>query len=316
MGYDKPLAVVAFGGNALLTPEDKGTQAEQQERADQAAEVLVGVLRQGYEMVIVHGNGPQVGNLLLQHEAAKDAIAPFTLELCVAQTQGSMGFMLENGLRYAFKKHGMEKEILCLVTEVEVSRDDPAFENPSKPVGPFYTEEQARHLQEALGWKMVDDAGRGWRKVVPSPRPLRVVPEPAIADLVKRGYVVIAAGGGGVPVYASDKGYLTGIEAVIDKDYASAILARDLGAQLYVMLTEVPEVYHHFNRPDQKPLRMVTAKVARRYLEDGEFPPGSMGPKIEAAISFLEGGTGEVIITNASSLHKALAGEGGTRVVR
>jgi carbamate kinase len=316
MSYDKPLAVVAFGGNALLTPEDKGTQAEQQERADQAAEVLVGVLRRGHEMVIVHGNGPQVGNLLLQHEAAKEVIAPFTLELCVAQTQGSMGFMLENGLRYAFKKYGMEKEILCLVTEVEVSRGDPAFENPSKPVGPFYTEEQARHLQEALGWKMVDDAGRGWRKVVPSPRPLRVVPGPAIADLVKRGYVVIAAGGGGVPVYASDKGYLTGIEAVIDKDYASAILARDLGAQLYVMLTEVPEVYHHFNRPDQKPLRMLTGREATRYLQDGEFPPGSMGPKIEAAISFLEGGTGEVIITNASSLHKALAGERGTRVVR
>ncbi len=316
MEQEKPLAVVAFGGNALITPEDGGTQKEQQERADQAAEVLVEVLHRGYEMVIVHGNGPQVGSLLLQHEAAKDTIPPFTLELCVAQTQGSMGFMLENGLRYAFKKHGLEKEILCLITEVEVARDDPAFERASKPVGPFYSEAQARHLREALGWNMVDDAGRGWRKVVPSPRPLRVVPEPAIGDLVRRGYVVIAAGGGGVPVYVSEKGYLTGIEAVIDKDYASAILARDLGAALYVILTEVPEVYRHFNQPDQKPLPLLTAGEARSLLHEGEFPPGSMGPKIEAAISYLEGMAGEVIITNASHLKAALEGLGGTRIVR
>ncbi len=308
--------MVAFGGNALITPEDKGTQSEQQDRADQAAEVLVEVLRRGYGMVIVHGNGPQVGNLLLQHEAAKDVISPFTLELCVAQTQGSMGFMLENGLRYAFRKHGLDKEILCLITEVEVARDDPALERPSKPVGPFYSEAQARHLQEALGWNMIDDAGRGWRKVVPSPKPLRVVPEPAIKDLVRRGYVVIAAGGGGVPVYVSEKGYLTGIEAVIDKDYASAILARDLRASLYVILTEVPEVYHHFNQPDQKPLRRLRVAEARSLLDEGEFPPGSMGPKIEAGISYLEGTAGEVIITNASHLKPALEGKAGTKLVR
>lgn len=316
MEKEKRLAVVAFGGNALITPEDGGTQAEQQERADQAAEVLVEVLHRGYEMVIVHGNGPQVGNLLLQHEAAKDSIPPFTLELCVAQTQGSMGFMLENGLRYAFRKHGLEKEILCVITEVEVARDDPAFEKASKPVGPFYSEEQAKHLQETLGWNMVDDAGRGWRKVVPSPKPLRVVPEPAIGDLVRQGYVVIAAGGGGVPVYVSEKGYLTGIEAVVDKDYASAILARDLGAALYVILTEVPEVYYHFNQPDQKPLRLLTVAEAGTLLRGGEFPPGSMGPKIEAGISYLEGTAGEVIITNASHLKVALEGRAGTKMVR
>jgi carbamate kinase len=316
MEQQKPLAVVAFGGNALITPEDSGTQGEQQERADKAAEVLVEILHRGYEMVIVHGNGPQVGNLLLQHEAAKDSIPPFTLELCVAQTQGSMGFMLENGLRYAFKKHGSDKEILCLITEVEVARNDPAFERASKPVGPFYSEVQAKHLQKALGWNMVDDAGRGWRKVVPSPRPIRVVPEPAIGDLVKQGYVVIAAGGGGVPVYVSEKGYLTGIEAVVDKDYASAILARDLRAALYVILTEVPEVYYHFNQPDQRPLRQLTVAEARDHLREGEFPSGSMGPKIEAAISYLEGGRGQVIVTNASHLKEALDGLGGTRITQ
>ena len=312
--FVRPLAVVAFGGNALLRPEDGGTLAEQQARAEEAARWLLPVLNRGYELIVVHGNGPQVGNILIQVEESAEKIPPQTLDVCVAQTQGEMGFLLETALTNVLGKSGFRKEVITLVTTVEVDAADPAFQTPTKPIGPFFDADRARELQEARGWTMVEDAGRGWRKVVASPKPKAIRSTEIVAWLVNHGKIVIAAGGGGIPVVVDSNGVMRGVEAVIDKDYVASLMASSLAADLFVVLTGVPRVFKDFGKPSQKALPSMTAAEARRYLAEGQFPKGSMGPKIEAAARFVEAGGHEVLITNPESLTDALDRKSGTYV--
>jgi carbamate kinase len=311
----RPVAVIAFGGNALLRPQDHGTQEEQFTLAWKATRWLVEIIHRGFELVIVHGNGPQVGNIMIQVEEAITKIPPQTLDTCVAQTEGSMGFMLQNQLRNRLNEEQLSKEVVTVLTEVEVARDDPAFENPSKPVGPYFTAYRANVLMQEHGWQMVEDAGRGWRKVVASPPPKRVLDIGVVRRLVEGGAVVVAAGGGGIPVYQDVGGYFRGVEAVIDKDYAAALLAAALDADLFIILTQVPQVAENFGRPNQRWLDVVPVSKAREMLEHNQFPPGSMGPKVRAAIQFVETRGKEVLITDAEHLKDALARTSGTYVV-
>lgn len=311
----RPVAVIAFGGNALLRPQDHGTQEEQFTLTWKATRWLVEIIHRGFELVIVHGNGPQVGNIMIQVEEAITKIPPQSLEVCVAQTEGSMGFMLQNQLRNRLNEEQLAKPVVTVLTEVEVARDDPAFENPSKPVGPYFTAYRANLLMQEQGWQMVEDAGRGWRKVVPSPRPKRILDVEVIRRLVEGGAVVIAAGGGGIPVYQDVGNYFNGVEAVIDKDYTTSLLAQELDADLFIVLTQVAQVAENFGRPNQRWLQEITVAKAKEMLEQHQFPPGSMGPKIRAAIEFVEKTGKEVLITDAEHLKDALARTSGTYIV-
>ena len=310
----RKLAVVAFGGNALLRPEDHGTQEEQIARAKQAARWLAEIVRAGYKLIIVHGNGPQVGNILIQAEEASTKIPPQSLDLCVAQTEGSMGFLLQTAIRNRLDSIGAGGEVSTILTEVEVDLNDPAFKRPTKPIGPFFTRYRAEALERDLGWTMREDAGRGWRHVVPSPRPLRILNISTIAYMLKGADVVIAAGGGGIPVVRGRDGQWRGIEAVIDKDYASALLAVELKADLYVILTGVPKVAIDFGKPTQRFVDRLTVDEAQRYSAEGQFPAGSMGPKIDAAVQFARGSGKSVLITDVEHLREALEGREGTLV--
>jgi len=314
-GDRRPVAVIAFGGNALLRPQDHGTQEEQFTLAWKATRWLVEIIHRGYELAIVHGNGPQVGNIMIQVEEAITKIPPQTLDVCVAQTQGSMGYMLANQLRNRFNEEQLDKEIAAVLSEVVVDRDDPAFENPSKPVGPYFTSYRANLLQQEQGWQMVEDAGRGWRKVVASPRPRRILGTPMLKRMVEDGVVIVAGGGGGIPVYKDVGGYYRGVEAVIDKDYVASILARELEADLFIVLTQVPMVAENFGRPNQRWLRTLPVARAKEMLDGNQFPPGSMGPKIRASIEFVEATGKEVLITDEESLKRALARQAGTFIV-
>lgn len=314
--FVRPLAVVAFGGNALLRPEDDGTLVRQQQRAEEAARWLLPLLARGYEILVVHGNGPQVGNILIQAQETAAKIPPQTLDVCVAQTQGSMGFLLEAALSNVMAAAGYRKEVVTVVTTVEVDAADQAFQKPAKPVGPFFSAGQAREQMSRLGWAMVEDSGRGWRKVVASPRPKRILNTEVVAWLANRGKIVIAAGGGGIPVVVGGDGLLRGVEAVIDKDYSAALLASSLSADLFVVLTAVPRVFQEFGKPSQRALDLLTVEDARRLQRAGEFPAGSMGPKMDAAIQFVENGGNEVLITSPEVLAEALEGKNGTRMRR
>lgn len=311
----KKVAVIAFGGNALLRPQDHGTQEEQFTLAWKATRWLAEILHRGYELAIVHGNGPQVGNIMIQVEEAITKIPPQTLDVCVAQTEGSIGYMLQNQLRNRLLEEQIEKPVVTVLTEVEVARDDPAFENPSKPVGPYFTGYRANQLMQEQGWIMVEDAGRGWRKVVPSPVPKRLLDVHVVRRLIEAGAVVIACGGGGIPVYQDVGGYFRGVEAVIDKDYSAALLAQELGAELFIILTQVPQVAENYGRPNQRWLSQLSVSKAKEMLEAHQFPPGSMGPKIRAALQFVEATGQEVLITDAEHLKEALARKAGTFIV-
>ena len=310
----QPLAVVAFGGNALLRPEDRGTQEEQIARAKQAARWLAEIVRGGSKLVVVHGNGPQVGNILIQAEEASTKIPPQSLDLAVAQTEGSMGFLLQLAIRNRLESVGVKSEVATVLTEVEVDVADPAFKRPTKPIGPFFTRYRAEALERDLGWTMREDAGRGWRHVVPSPRPLRIMNVKTITHMLEAADVVIAAGGGGIPVVRGRDGQWRGIEAVIDKDFASSLLACELQASLFVILTGVPKVSLDFGKPAQREIEKLTVAEAERHLRDGQFPAGSMGPKIEASIQFVKRCGGQVVITDVEHLRDALDGKGGTRI--
>ena len=310
-----PIAVVAFGGNALLRPEDRGTQEEQIARARQAARWLAEIVQHQYRLVIVHGNGPQVGNILIQAEEASTKIPPQSLDIAVAQTEGSMGFLLQQAMRNRLESMGLPAEVATLLTEVEVDLGDVAFKRPSKPIGPFFTRYRAEALSRDFGWTMREDAGRGWRKVVPSPRPLRILNLPAIERMLEAVSVLIAAGGGGIPVVRGRDAQWRGVEAVIDKDYASALLAAQLESSLYIILTGVSRVAIGFGTPQQREIDRMTVSEGKRYLEAGEFPPGSMGPKIEAAIDFVQRSGQEVLITDVENLRDGLDGKAGTRII-
>jgi carbamate kinase len=314
-GFVPKVAVVAIGGNALLPADSDGTQAEQETLARETARRLVDVVEKDYELVVVHGNGPQVGNLLIQVEQSVLQIPPQSLDVAVAQTQGSVGFLLQSALRNELLARGIARDVVTLLTEVEVDPDDPAFARPTKPVGPFVSRFRARILGKERGWTLVEDAGRGFRKVVPSPRPRRILNFDVVRRLLTGSTVVIAAGGGGIPVVPTSEGGTRGVEAVVDKDDAAALLAAQLKADLFVVLTGVPRVMRNFGKRNAAPLLRLTSGEARRLRKQGHFPPGSMGPKIDAALRFLDAGGKCVLVTDAVHLKDALAGRDGTTIV-
>jgi carbamate kinase len=297
--------VVALGGNALMRPGERGTAAEQRANLREACEALRPLLGEK-KLVVTHGNGPQVGNELLRHERAADEAPPLPLYLAVAQTQAEIGALIESELAPV-----AERPVACLLTHVVVAEDDPAFQQPTKPVGPFYGEERARELEHERGWRVVHDAGRGWRRVVPSPEPLEIVELDSIRSLLEGGAIVVACGGGGIPA-ARREGRLAGLDAVIDKDRASSLLARELGADRLVVLTEVPAVYRDFGTKQQEELRQLSLEEADD-LSAG-LEAGSMRPKIEASADFVRVTGREVLITSPAALAEALEGEAGTLI--
>ena len=309
-------AVVAFGGNALMDHKGKSTYVEQIMKTDQMCRKLMGLFDMGYRVVITHGNGPQVGNFLMQQESLSSSIPPMPLDVCNAMTQGQIGYMIEQRLRNLFTEKKMSNPTVAFVTQVVVSEDDPAFKNPTKFIGPFFTEEESRNLRKREGWVMKEDSGRGYRRVVPSPRPIDIVEKREISEMADRGYVVIACGGGGIPVLRDKKGQLKGIAAVIDKDFAAQKLATLIGAEILVLITPVEKVAINFGKPEEKLLSRITLEEAERYNTEGHFPPGSMGPKIEAAISFLRAGGRKAVITSAEKMDAAINGKGGTEITQ
>lgn len=312
----RKIALLAIGGNALLKEDERGLQEEQLENARDCAEMLARVVAQGYSLCVVHGNGPQVGNLLIQQESASNQIPPYNLDIAVSMTQGSMGYMLERMLINRLHYEKLDAPVATILTEVVVDKADPGFENPTKPIGPFYPEFRALELMRQKKWKMKEDSGRGWRKVVPSPKPIEIVQLDAIKTLLESGHCVIAGGGGGIPVIRDASGLLVGVEAVIDKDRLSALLAAKLGAELYIILTGVPKVALDFGKPTQRWMDRMSAAEAREHILDGQFPAGSMGPKIESALSFIEAGGHEVLITTAEALKHGDPATVGTRITR
>jgi carbamate kinase len=310
----RKIALIAFGGNAILPSGQKGLQKEQMKNAQKAASLMIYIVKKGYDLIIVHGNGPQVGNLLIQMEEAINKIPPFSLEVCDAMTEGSMGYMLEKGIINELRKNSVDKEVATLITQIIVDREDPAFDNPTKPIGPFYSKYRAQMLAREKKWTMVEDVGRGYRQVVPSPKPIDVVPKRILRDLVRSGQIVIAAGGGGIPVIINGRGLFEGVEAVIDKDYSASLIAREAKADLFIILTDVEKVYLNYGKPDEVPINHMTVEEAKEYHAQGQFPSGSMGPKILSAIEYIEGGGKEVLITSASHLKAALINRSGTKI--
>ncbi len=310
----RKLAVVAFGGNALLRGGQKGTYQEQIENVEQTCESLCNLLKRNYNIVIGHGNGPQVGNVMLQHEEGKRAgIEAMPMDFCVAETQGSIAYLIEMGLRNVMARHDIQRDVVTLVTQVAVNKIDPMFQNPTKPVGPYYTKEQADELAAKTGATYKEDPkGRGWRKVVPSPTPQRINNIKIVKQLAKAGNIVVTVGGGGIPV-VEESDYVRGVEAVIDKDLASALCAIEIGADEFYILTDVPKVYINFRKENEKALDTITVAEAKQYLQEGHFAEGSMAPKIRAAIIFVENGGKECIITEAGQLDNPNCG---TRIVQ
>lgn len=308
-------AVVAIGGNSLIRDRMHQTVRDQYIAAGETCWHIAAMIRDGWDVVITHGNGPQVGFILRRSELAAHELHEVPLDVCGADTQGAIGYALQQNLHNDFARLGIAKQAVTVVTQVEVSADDPAFENPTKPIGSYMDEAQARRRSGEDGWSVVEDAGRGWRRVVPSPRPMRVVEEESIRTLLAEGFVVIAVGGGGIPVVADADGNLTGIAAVIDKDLASSLLATRLRAELFVISTSIERVALRFGTPEQEWVDRLTLSEAERYLAEGShFAPGSMAPKIRAATSFVEATGGTAIITDPDNVERALAGETGTRI--
>ena len=313
----KKLAVVARGGNSLIKDKTKITVQDQYLAAKETCYHIADMIEQGWDVAIGHGNGPQVGFILRRSEiAAKVAgMHEVPLESCGADSQGAIGYHLQQNLQNEFRRRGMKKAAATVVTQVRVDKDDPAFQNPTKPIGGFMEEHEAKERAAKGGWTVVEDAGRGWRRVVPSPIPQEIIELDAVRELLEAGIVTVTVGGGGIPVIRNEDGDLQGVAAVIDKDYASSLLARSIGADLLLISTAVEKVYLSFNKPGQKPINVMTVAEARRYTDDGHFAKGSMLPKIKAIIWFLEAGGREAIITNPENIARALQGETGTRIV-
>lgn len=312
----KKLAVVAFGGNALLRSGQKGTYQEQVENVVQTCESLVHLVKQGYNIVIGHGNGPQVGNVMLQHEAGEQifGVKAMPMDFCVSETQGSIGFLIEQGFRNIFAKKGIDKNVVTIITQVEVDKNDPMFKNPTKPVGPYYTKEKADlFAQETQAVFKEDPKGNGWRKVVASPKPLRIENISIVKQLALDGNVVITVGGGGIPIIQKENKIYEGIEAVIDKDLASALVAVNIGADEFYILTDVPKVFLNFKKENERALDTITVAEAKQFLDEEHFTEGSMAPKIRAALYFVENGGKECIITEAGQLNNPQCG---TRIIR
>lgn len=310
-----PTVVVAMGGHAFIQPGERGTYDDHARNARAICASLITLVERGYNLVITHGNGPQVGELLQRSELTRDTLPALPLDMLVAQTEGSLGYLLQRSLLNEMRRRSIERFVVTMITQVLVDARDPAFERPSKPVGPFLSQAEAERARDSFGWVIGEDSGRGWRRRVPSPKPQRIIQRDTIREAAAAGDIVIAAGGGGIPVaMVEDEGYV-GIEAVIDKDLTSSVLATDVNAELLVILTAVDGVYLDFGKPSQRRLGAVTMAECRRYIEDERFPMGSMGPKVEAIYGFLQRGGRRGLITDAASLEDALDGLTGTHFV-
>lgn len=309
------LAVVAFGGNALLQAGQKGTVEEQVQNVYEACKNVADLIEKGYNVVIGHGNGPQVGNVMLQHEAGFETfgIPKQPVDICVAETQGSIGYMIEQQMKNVLLERGLQNHVISIITQVLVDTNDVAFSNPNKPVGPYYHEEDLQPMLDQ-GWKFKEDPqGRGWRRVVPSPKPVEISNWNVVEDLARAGNVVVTVGGGGIPCCINKDGKYQGVEAVIDKDLATATVANNIKADAFYILTDVENVYINFNKPEQEKLEDITIEKIKVHLEDGQFTEGSMAPKVRAGIQFVENGGGETVITSPSMLKVENAG---TRIIK
>jgi len=307
--------VIALGGNAISKPGLRGTIQEQFYSTIESMEHVAELYINGFDRILItHGNGPQIGAAILRSEIASKSVYPLPMDICGADTQGGMGYMIQQVLGNCLRKRGVKLPAASVVTQVLVDAHDPAFDNPTKPVGLFYTEGEAKEMMAGRGWTMVEDAGRGWRRVVPSPKPIRVLEAEAIKAIFDKGYIVIAGGGGGIPVSINRHNLHYGVEAVIDKDLTSALLASEIGASTLLIMTGVEYAYTGFGTQDQRPLSNVKAADLKKFMRQGQFADGSMGPKIEACINFLEAGGDEAIITSISRSLAALRGRTGTHV--
>ncbi|HLD36495.1 MAG TPA: carbamate kinase [Planctomycetota bacterium] len=302
----KKLALIALGGNALLKDGEKGTISELERNTAETCRYLLPLIRNDWQIVLTHGNGPQVGNTLIQHELAKDVVPAMPLDVCVSETQGSLGYILQQGILNELRRNKIERYVVTMVTQVVVDSKDQAFSHPTKPVGPFYTKDQAETLKAEKKWTMIEDSGRGFRRVVPSPTPVKIIQRIMIKELAQSGHIVIAVGGGGIPIYKKADNDYEGIEAVIDKDLASSILAAEIKAGVFIILTTVPRVFINFGKPNQQGIVRMTVSQAKKYLDENQFGTGSMKPKIESAINYLTKYDGKVIITSAEHLAAAL----------
>lgn len=309
-----PVAVIAVGGNSLILDEKHKSIADQYAATVETSKHIAGMIQAGWDVVLTHGNGPQVGFILRRSELAMQELHPVPLDYCGADTQGAIGYMFQRALHNEFRTRAIHKQAATIVTQVLVDKQDPAFQNPTKPIGSFMNAELAARKRAEEGWQMVEDAGRGWRRVVPSPMPKAIVERDAIEELIRAGFVVICSGGGGIPVSEDENGDLVGIEAVIDKDFAGSLLASSVNADLFLISTAVERVAINFNKPNQEWLDQMSVAQAKEYLAQGHFLKGSMAPKIQAAISFLERGGKQALITNPENLERALDGETGTRI--
>ena len=308
------IAIVAIGGNSLIIDKTRKSIPDQFDAVKETMGHIAGMIEDGWDVVISHGNGPQVGFILRRSELALHELHPVPLDYCGADTQGAIGYMIQKALRNEFKRRELDKEAVTVVTQVLVDRHDPAFKNPSKPIGSFMDEETVRQ-RIAEGQDFIEDAGRGWRRVVPSPLPEAIVEVNAIKNLIRMGFTVIAVGGGGIPVVEKENGNLRGVEAVIDKDFASGLLATNLNADLLLISTAIEKVALNFNTPDQTWVDRMTIAEAKKYIEDGHFAPGSMRPKIQACVEFIQRGGKEALITDPPNIQRALRGETGTWIV-
>jgi carbamate kinase len=309
-------AVVALGGNAIIKSGQIGTIEQQFANTKESLSGIVDLINEGYKILITHGNGPQVGNYLVRVETSCNIVPEISLGMCVAGTQGEMGYMIEQSLQNRLKVENIDRRVSTLLTQVVVDKDDPSMTDPSKFVGMFYSRDNVKSLENERGWIMKEDKGRGYRRVVPSPHPIDIVESEVIERLLNEGVIVIVCGGGGIPVYINDDGLLRGIDAVIDKDRASALLGKKVGAHLFVMLTDTDYVYTNYNEPDMQKIERMTVEKARILHKEGHFPPGSMGPKIEASIDFLMNGGEAAIITTPENIVDALDEKTGTWIVK
>jgi len=309
------LAVVAIGGNSLIKDEAHKSVPDQFDAVRETAVHITEMIAQGWNVIITHGNGPQVGFILLRSEYSRNLLHTVPLDSCGADTQGAIGYMIQQALHNEFLRRGIQRQSVTVVTQVLVDRDDPALQNPSKPIGSFYKEEEASIKMAREGWAMVEDAGRGWRRVVPSPQPQEIIERAAIETLIKSGFIVVAVGGGGIPVVRDEAGNLSGIEGVIDKDLASSLLATSLNADLLLISTAVEKASLYFNKPNQQDLDTISLSEARRFYNEGHFAKGSMGPKVRAIISYVEQGGRAALITMPETIGKALSGQTGTWIM-
>ena len=312
----RPIVLVAMGGHAFIQRGEKGDIRDHEKNAVGICASLMTLIERDYNLVVTHGNGPQVGNLLLQNELTQENVPSMPLDVLVANTEGFLGYVLQQALLNHLRGRQIKRYVVTMITQVLVERDDPAFQNPSKPIGPFLTREQAEERRDRLGWKILDDAGRGWRRLVASPRPTRVVQRLMIRDSARAGHIVVACGGGGIPIVRrqADNDY-EGVEAVIDKDLTSSVLAAEIGAELLIILTDVPQVYLHYGKTEQKALGAVTLEEIEGLQAEGHFAKGSMGPKVEAIVNFLKAGGKRGLITSPARLADAMDGRAGTHFI-